>query len=147
MNNVVIVTLAIVLGFGAWVSTADSSQQEASTGTADSGQREAGPIRITRVGYDPWVEIKNVGQQTRQLRGWTLRDISGHVFDFPQFRLRPGTTVTVHTDHGRRTQHDLYWGMDDYAWNDSGDRATLRNRGGRLVDRCRWGNGDGLKIC
>jgi hypothetical protein len=27
----------------------------------------------------------------------------------------------------------------------NGDRATLRNRNGGLVDRCSWGHGDGVK--
>jgi Lamin Tail Domain len=157
MNNAVIAALAIVLGLGAWATTTDSDQRGGSTrdsdrrgaptATADPDRRGAKPIRITKISYDPWVAIKNFGQRTRQLRGWTLRDTSGHVFQFPRFRLRPNTTVTVHTGDGRRTRHDLYWGMDNYAWNNTGGRATLRNRDGRLIDRCRWGNGDGVKDC
>ena len=94
-----------------------------------------------------WVAIKNFGQQTRQLRGWTLRDTAGHVFAFPRFRLRAGTTVRVHTGDGQATRHDLYWGIGKYVWNNTGDRATVRNRDGRLIDRCRWGDGDGFKLC
>jgi hypothetical protein len=37
--------------------------------------------------------------------------------------------------------------MDNYAWNNTGDRATLRNRHGGLIDRCRWGDGNGIKNC
>ncbi len=120
----------------------------------------AQPIRITRVSYDPagpdtgsngdadreWVTITSFGHQTRQLRGWTLQDTSGHTFRLPRLRLHPGTTVTVHTGEGPATRHDLYWGMDS-DWNNTGDQATLRNRQGRLIDRCRWGDGDGLKNC
>jgi hypothetical protein len=145
MNNVVIATLAIVLGLGAWAAR-DSDQRGASTATTEP-DRAATPIQITRVNYDPWIAIKNFGQRTRHLSGWTLRDTSGHVFHFPRFRLRPDTTVTVHTGDGRPTRHDLYWGMENHAWNSAGDRVSLRNRDGRLIDRCSWGDGDGVKNC
>ena len=173
MSNAAIAALAILLALGAWASTSDSEQSETSTATADSDQPEAStttadsdqpgakPIRITRVSYDPpgpdtgsdahlnreWVATKNFGQQTHQLGGWTLRDTSGHVFHFPQFRLRPNTTVTVHTGDGQQTRNDLYWGMENYAWNNADDRATVRNQDGSIIDRCRWGNGDGVKNC
>ena len=185
MSNAAIAALAILLALGAWASTSDSDQPEASsanadsdqpaastatavsdqpeasTTTADSDPREAKPLRITRVSYDPpgpdtgsnahlnreWVATKNFGQQTHQLGGWTLRDTSGQVFHFPQFRLRPNTTVTVHTGDGQRTRHDLYWGKENYVWNNTDDRATLHNQDGSLIDRCRWEDGDGLKNC
>jgi hypothetical protein len=171
MSNAAIAILAILLALGAW-ALSDSDQRAASTAPAESDQRgastpaadsdaQAKPIRIATVSYDPpgpdtassahlnreWVAIKNVGQQTRQMRGLMLRDTSGHVFQFPPFRLRPDTTVTVHTGDGQRTRQDLYWGRENYAWNNTGDRATLRNRDGRLIDRCHWGDGDGQKIC
>ena len=170
MNNAVIATLAIVLALGAWASTRDSDQREATIPSADSNRaadpdadsdRAAKPIRISRVGYDQsgprtgsnahlnreWVAIRSFGQRTRQLKGWTLRDRAGHVYRFPSFELRPNTTVKVHTGDGRRTRHDLYWRTEYYVWNGSGDVAILRQNDGRLIDRCRWGNGDGLRNC
>ena len=97
------------------ITPADSNRPGASTTPADTNERVAKPIRITKVSYDPpgpdsgssahlnreWFAIKSSGQRTRQLRGWTLWDASGHVFHFPQFRLRPDTAVTVHTGDGR----------------------------------------------
>lgn len=62
----------------------------------------------------------------------------------PAVPAPPDTTVTVHTGDGRRTRHDLYWGMDNYVWNDTGDRAILSNRDDRIIDRCR---GERLKNC
>jgi hypothetical protein len=150
MRKIIITTLSTALALSAWVPTA-----------AAASEHQAKPIRITRVNYDPpgsdtgsnahlnkeWVVIKNFGQQARQLRGWTLRDTSNHRFRFPRFTLRPGRTVKVHTGSGQRTRRDLYWGSGNYVWNNDGDRATLRNRDGRLIDRCSWGDGDGLKVC
>jgi TolA-binding protein len=69
MNNAVIAVLAIILGLGAWASTGDSGQPRALSATADSDQQVPKPIRITRVNTDPWIAIKNLGQQTRQMRG------------------------------------------------------------------------------
>jgi hypothetical protein len=141
-------------------TTAATDQPGVSTTTTDSDPPEAGPIRISRVSYTPaphassdahhnheWVAIKNFGQQAHQLRGWTLRDNSGHSFHFPQFRLPPNTTVRVHTGDGQRTRHNLYWGVENDVWNNTGDRATLHSQDGRRIDRCRWDDGDGLKNC
>ena len=150
MHKIVIATLSTALTLSAWAPTATAASEQ-----------QVKPIRIARVSYDPpgsdtgtnahlnreWVAIKNFGQQARQLRRWTLRDTAGHVFHFPRFRLRPGTTVSVHTGHGQRTRHDLYWGSGAYIWNNTGDRATLRNSNGLRIDRCSWGDGDGLKNC
>jgi Lamin Tail Domain len=129
--------------------------------TAAEPDQRVGPIRITGVSYDSpgsdtgsnpslnaeWVAIKNNGSRARQLRGWTLRDPAGHRFRFPRYTLRPGRTVKVHTGHGRRSPRHLYWGQDWYVWNNDGDRATLRNRYGRVIDRCSWGDGDGTATC
>lgn len=132
------------------------------TSSAPAGSdRVAKPIRITRVSYDPpgpdsgnnadinreWVAIKSFGQRPRQLKGWTLRDASGHVFLFPAYRLPPNTTVVVHPGDGWGARHDLYWGMEYHVWNDTGDHVTLWHRDGRRIDRCQWGEGDGLAEC
>ena len=42
---------------------------------------------------------------------------------------------TVHTGSGSNTARHRYWRSDAYIWNNDGDRATLRNRAGRRVDR------------
>ena len=127
---------------------------------AAEGER-AKPVRLAKARYDSpgsdtgsnaslnaeWIAIKNTGNRPRQLRGWTLRDRAGHVFHFPRFKLRPGRTVKVHTGRGRDNRRHLYWDRDWYVWNNDGDRATLRNRNGRVIDRCSWGDGGGVKRC
>ena len=162
-----IAIMAIALGLGAWASTDTDRPGPPSVAAGSQGatsvasDQVAKPIRITRVSYDPagpdsgsnadvnreWVTITSFGQQTRRMKGWTLQDTSGHTFQFPGIRLHPNTTVTVQTGDGRATRHDLYWGMANPDWNNTGDQATLRNRDGRLIDRCRWGDGDGLRNC
>lgn len=94
-----------------------------------------------------WVTIKNTTSRARTMTGWTLRDSEGNVYRFPSFTLRAGRSVRVHTGDGRRDGNDLYWGQESYVWNNSGDTAILRNRGGTRIDRCSWGDGDGTKAC
>jgi Lamin Tail Domain len=143
------------------ITTALALSAIAPAAAADPEDERVGPIRITRVSYDSpgddtgsnpslnaeWVAIKNAGHHARQLRGWTLRDTAGHVFHFPRYVLRPGRTVKVHTGSGSGNRRHLYWGQGWYVWNNDGDRATLRNRSGRLIDRCSWDDGGGVTRC
>lgn len=118
-------------------------------------------VRLTYVQYDSpgtdtgtnrslnaeWVRIKNFSSTRKTLSGWTLRDRQGHVYRFGTFRLGAGKSVRVHTGSGTNTATDRYWRRGWYVWNNTGDRATLKNRAGTTVDTCRWGDGDGTTSC
>ncbi len=93
------------------------------------------------------VIVENRSGRTKRITGWTLRDPAGHVYRFPGTRLRPGRHVTVHTGSGRNNPGDRYWGQSNYVWNNTGDRAILRNKNGARVDTCAWGDGDGTTAC
>ena len=94
------------------------------------------------------MQITNRTNQRRSLRGWTLRDRgSTHVYRFPRTTLRPGRTVIVHTGNGRDRGLQRYMDQGFYIWNNDGDRALLRTRGGTAKDRCSWGDGDGTTGC
>lgn len=121
----------------------------------------AGPIKITGVKYDPrgkdttsntqlnaeWVRIKNTGNRSKSLTGWRLRDRAGHVYVFGSYQLPAGERVWVHTGVGSDTTHHKYWDRSWYVWNNTGDTATLKNASLTVVDRCKWGNGDGFRRC
>jgi Lamin Tail Domain len=83
-----------------------------------------------------WVKIKNVTGHRKSLTGCTLRDASSHVYRFPTFRLGAHAVAYIHTGYGMNRPHQLYWRSSWYVWNNTGDRATLRNAGGGRVDRC-----------
>jgi hypothetical protein len=114
-------------------------------------------IRITKAVYDPlgadhktasqlraeYIVVKNRGHRGRQLRGWTLVDQGGHEYRFPRYHLPAWASVRVHTGPGKRRRGHLYWGRDNFIWNDDGDEATLLNRLGRIVDSCSWEGGTG----
>lgn len=123
---------------------------------------EAAPtIRFTKVYYDSpgvdtgsnaslsaeWARVKNFGSRARMLTSWTIRDAQGHVYTFPAFKLRPGYTVTLHTGKGTNTATNLYWGQSAYVWNNTGDRAILKNRAGTRIDRCSWAGSGSYVRC
>lgn len=126
--------------------------------TAAPAPAAAGRVRFTSIHYNSgsslttnyyinkeFVTIKNGRSTTVQMRGWKLVDErtaangGNLVFRFPRFRLRPGAVVRVHTGKGTRTRHDLYWGLSNYTWDDTGsDTAYLHNSAGTLVDSCTY---------
>jgi len=125
--------------------------------TADA----ASALRLGTIQYDPpgsdtgsntslnaeFVTITNHSATKRVLTGWTLRDASSHVYRFPAFALAAGATVRVHTGHGSNGAHNLYWGSGSYIWNNTGDKATLKNKAGTAIDTCSWTSGTGVVSC
>lgn len=118
-------------------------------------------VRLVKVQYDSpgsdsgsnsslnaeYVVIKNTGNKARTLTGWTLRDTSSHVYKFGTYKLRAGYTVTIHTGKGTNTAAHRYWGKGWYVWNNDGDKATLKNRAGSVIDRCSWSGGGTSTSC
>ncbi len=116
--------------------------------------------RLVKIQYDPpgddvqtnsqlnkeWVQIGNFGTKPWKLTGWTLRDLSGSRFKFPSgFTVQPGVTVTIHTGKGTNRAQHLYWRQGNYIWNNTGDKATLRNAAGKVVDTCAY-SGTGASV-
>lgn len=119
-------------------------------------------VRFGRIQYDgpgddtgsnpslnrEWFQVRNTGKQAKKLAGWKVKDRTGFTFVFPSgFKLGAGKTVTVHTGRGANTKRDLYWRQDNYVWNNTGDKATLKAAGGTVIDTCRWGDGPGAINC
>lgn len=126
-----------------------------------SSAEAASTIRFSRIYFDSpgsdygsnaslnaeWFRIKNFGTRARTLTGWVVRDKTGYTYRFPTFTLRPGASVTVHTGRGTNTGSHLYWRQGGYVWNNTGDRAVLRNRGGTLIDSCDFTGAGSYKNC
>ena len=58
-----------------------------------------------------------------------------------------GASVRIHTGSGSRTAPNLYWHSGAYVWNNTTDKATLRNSAGTTLDTCSWddpGSTDGI---
>lgn len=95
-----------------------------------------------------YVAIKNGGTTARSLTGWTVRDAQNHVYRFGTFTLGAGKTVLLRTGKGVNTTTTRYWGLGYHVWNNTGDKAVLRNAAGTAIDSCSWAsNGLGYKNC
>ena len=104
-------------------------------------------IQITRIFYDglvprvesdEYVEITNLGDQSQDLAGWVLKDISeGHpLFTFPPYILAPGKSIRVYTN-----EYHPEWGGFSFEygraiWNNTEpDVAVLYDSQGKEVSR------------
>lgn len=117
-----------------------------------------------------WIIIKNTGDKMRKLDGWKLHDRGRdhtYVFGdrsqgddvFTDIRLEPRGYIRLHTGkgqdsatastHGDTPMHyDFYLDLDSYVWNNDGDRATLKNPAGEVVDRCSYtASAESPKFC
>jgi hypothetical protein len=62
-----------------------------------------------------------------------VKDKEAHRFWFPRYRLPSGGYVKVHTGTGKDNRGDLYWDLDNFIWNNDGDKAPLGGRGGHGI--------------
>jgi hypothetical protein len=126
---------------------------------------KAGDVQFSKIRYDSpgrdngsssslngeWVRLTNKTKHTVDLRLWTVRDASGHVYTFGSHALRAGKTVYLHTGrgtNGRPSSADRYWKRGSYIWNNGGDTATLRSNTGKKIDTCRYsGTRKGYTTC
>ncbi|GAA2909982.1 lamin tail domain-containing protein [Streptomyces thioluteus] len=86
-----------------------------------------------------WVTITNTGKKAVELNRWTLSDTSRHVYTFGKVRLAAHASVRVHTGKGKDTAKDVYQNRRAYVWNNTKDKATLKDAGGRVVATASWG--------
>jgi hypothetical protein len=83
-----------------------------------------------------WVRLASRGDGPVLLTGWTLADrSSAEPYRFPAFLLLPGNTVTVYTGSGALNDTALFMGRTEPLWGNSGDRATLRDGSGSIIDQ------------
>jgi len=87
---------------------------------------------------DEYVVIKNVGDVSVDLEGWTLKDEAEHTFVFPSVTLDSGETVTVYSGSGVNSNTELYWGSSRAIWNNNGDTAFLYDADGNFIDSYSW---------
>lgn len=116
--------------------------------TADA----ASAVRVSGVQYDSpgsdtgsntslnaeWVRITNYSSTRKTLTGWTLRDTSSHVYKFGTFSLGAGKSVRIHTGRGSNTSTDRYQGRGWYVWNNTHDKAILKNGAGTTLSVRSW---------
>ena len=99
-----------------------------------------GPDDHTNVSVNrEFVVLRNLSAHTVELKGYTIRDKTGHVFRFATgLALAPNATVAIFSGKGNNTITYRHWGMSTYIWNNAGDTASLRDATNHLLQTCSW---------
>jgi hypothetical protein len=143
--------IALIAGSAAAVAPVGLSSAEAASALQFGKIQYDSPGTDTRSNTSlnaEYVTIKNTSATNRSMTGFTVRDAQNHIYKFGTFVLKAGKTVRLHTGKGTNTSTDRYWGSAAYIWNNTGDRATLKNKAGTSLDICSWSStGAGYKYC
>jgi hypothetical protein len=116
------------------------------------------PIRITRIHYKQsgtnlnteYIVFKNVTSSTVQMKSWTItsKPTTDHqTYVFPKTPVKPGATLTLYSGKGTNTATKRYWGATSSRWDNSGDKAVLKNASGTLIDTCQYAGGGTTAYC
>jgi hypothetical protein len=124
--------LVSVLVSGAILYFYDRTNHKSDCGTIDvvptlaSGSVHADIISTIGAGDldNESVIIRNNGDTSLLLTGWTLKDTQGDAYTFPQLTLYSSGTVQLHTGSGDDTASDLYWQRSEPVWK-SGELVAL----------------------
>ena len=98
-----------------------------------------------------YVRLTNRTKKTINLKGWTIRDASGHVYTVStDQKVGAGRTAYLHSGkgtNGRPNAAHRYWNRTGYVWNNSGDTAYLRSPAGKSIDSCKWTSNKNQTYC
>ncbi|GID96458.1 lamin tail domain-containing protein [Amorphoplanes digitatis] len=88
-----------------------------------------------------WISLINSGAKPVNLSRYTIRDASNHVYTFGNVTIAAkGGRIWLHTGKGTSSGRVVRWGSGNYIWNNTGDKATLRDAAGKNLDTCSWGS-------
>jgi competence protein ComEC len=104
---------------------------------------EPAKVKITNIYFDgagiaepdEYVEIQNEDTLPVQLQGWSLSDMSDHIFYFPAYLMPPSQICRVYTNEDHPEWCGFNYGSGEAIWNNTHDTATLRDGQGNLVSQ------------
>lgn len=125
-------------------STTTPSSTYATSTTAPTAK--SGDVRI--VGYqfkspytpeknyleEEWIILKNFDDHTINLTNWVVRNSVRKRFTIPEYYLKPGASVKIHTGRGINTEADIYLGFTEEFWNNEIDSITVYDSSWQQVD-------------
>lgn len=100
------------------------------------------PLKIINVlysGKDEYVRIKNISKKIISLKGWKITSvpIDKQVFIFGDITLKPGENIYVHSGQNANIHKlqgiNILW-TKRYIWNNKGDKCTLIDSYGKVID-------------
>lgn len=106
--------------------------------TATNAQIDVTDIRSAGDVTAEGVVLRN-GGSTVDLNGWTLTDLDGNEFVFPELLFFSETTISIFTREGQNTPITLFWGLDEPVWNEN-DVLTLTDADGDVQATLRVGS-------
>jgi len=84
---------------------------------------------------DEYVIIKNMGTESINIYGWTIKDSATNIYKFnSRYLFEPDTTIYLFTGSGKDKEGKFYWGSSKPIWNNDHDTLYLRDREGSLVE-------------
>jgi len=90
---------------------------------------------------DEYLVLRNPGNESVSLGGWTVHDEAGHTYTFPDgVTLAPGETLTLHSGSGQDGDGDYYWDASGPIWNNDGDTVTVADASGGIVVTYAYGS-------
>jgi hypothetical protein len=85
---------------------------------------------------EEWVVLKNRGNYTVNLTGWKIKNRNyKDSYTLPEFYLKAGDSVKIHTGKGLDTAEDLYIGRDQSFWDNDIDVITVFDGNGKLIEK------------
>jgi len=118
----------------------------------------AGPVKISKIHYaqsgtnldTEYIVFKNTSASTVRMKGWEIISAPSsdnqHYF-FPRTNVAPGHTLTLYTGSGTNRPGKRFWGSTSPRWDNSGDKAVLKNASGAVVDTCQYAGGGTQQFC
>lgn len=119
------------------------------TDTSANAYMESVKVRNNGVSeVSPACNILGVGIVGKDMTGWSLEDLTGHRYRFPNgYCLPNGAEVNVRTgkspssDSGswwNNRRVNLYWGRTSHQFGNAADSVVLENNDGSRQDRVTW---------
>ena len=118
----------------------------------------SGPMKIAKIHYaqsgtnlnTEYIVFKNKTSHAVRMKGWEVISAPSsdnqHYF-FPRTRIKAGHTLTLYTGSGTNGPGKRYWGSTTPRWDNSGDKAILKNASGGVVDTCQYAGGGTNAFC
>ena len=146
MRRIATAAAALIIGLGSALVAATPAAAATPSLRFHSIQYDS-PGKDTRTNASlnaEYVVLVNTGAKAVNLKGYTVRDAAGKKYTFGSVSIAgKGGKVYLHTGKGSNTKKHRYWNSGNYIWNNTGDKATLRNAKGKTVDTCSYGNKSG----
>jgi endonuclease YncB( thermonuclease family) len=82
---------------------------------------------------DEYVIIENIGADSININGWTIKDSATNIYKFKKYLFEPGSTIYLFTGSGKDEGGKFYWGSPKPIWNNDNDTLYLRDKEGLLI--------------